>query len=75
MMWSGTSRFEFYGKSMETDTTTWSEFSNGGKAIVEQILGSEERNKSRGAELWESPSGTRAGKLIIWVTPFKIEKL
>ena len=35
---------EFDGKSMETETTTWSEFPNGGKAIVEQILASEERN-------------------------------
>ena len=25
-------------KSMETETTTWSEFPNGGKAIVEKIL-------------------------------------
>ena len=29
---------------METETTTWSEFPNGGKAIVEQIVVSEERN-------------------------------
>ena len=29
---------------METETATWPEFPNGGKAIVEQILGSEERN-------------------------------
>ena len=29
---------------METETTTWSEFSNGGNAIVEQILASEEIN-------------------------------
>ena len=34
---------EFDGKSMETETT-WSEFPNGGKAIVEQILASEEIN-------------------------------
>ena len=32
------------GKSLETETTTWSEFPNGEKAIVEQILVSEERN-------------------------------
>ena len=32
---------------METETTTWSEFPNGGLAIVEQILASEERNKSK----------------------------
>ena len=41
------SYFEFIGKSMETETTTWSEFPNGGKAIVEQILASEEINKSK----------------------------
>ena len=29
---------------METETTTWSEFYNGGKAIAEQILASEEIN-------------------------------
>ena len=29
---------------METETTTWSEYPNGGKAIVDQILASEERN-------------------------------
>ena len=48
---------------METETTTWSEFPNGGKAIVEQILASEERKKSKRAGLWESQSGIRVGKL------------
>ena len=46
MQWNGTSCCELVGKSMETETTTWSEFPKGGKAIVEQILASEERNKS-----------------------------
>ena len=32
---------------METETATQSEFPNGGKAIVEQILASEERHKSK----------------------------
>ena len=36
---------------METETTTWSEFPNGGKVIVEQILASEEINKSKRAGL------------------------
>ena len=36
---------------METDTTTWSEFPNGGKAVVKQILASEEINKFKGAGL------------------------
>ena len=39
---------EFTEKLMETDTTTWLEFSNGGKAIAEQTLASEEKiQKSR----------------------------
>ena len=54
MQWNGASYFEFIGKSMETVTTTWSEFLNRGKAIVEQILVTEERNKSKRVELWES---------------------
>ena len=49
--------FEFERKSMETETTTWTEFPNWGKAIVEQILSSEEMNKFKGAGLWESQSG------------------
>ena len=47
MLWNGTSRCELVGKSVETETTTLSEFPNGGKAIVEQILASEEINKSK----------------------------
>ena len=39
---------------METETTTWSEFPSGGKAVVEQILALEERKKSKRAGLWES---------------------
>ena len=31
---------------MEAETTTWSEFPNGEKAIGELILASEDRNKS-----------------------------
>ena len=57
MRWNGASRCEFDGKSMETEATTWSEFPNGGKVIVEQILASEEINKSKRAGLWESQSG------------------
>ena len=67
MWWNGASRFEFDRKYMETGTPTWSEFPNGGKAIVEQILASQEKNKSKRAGLWESQSGIRVGKLNIWV--------
>ena len=57
MRWNGASHCELVGKSMETETTTWSEFSNGGKAIVE-----EEINQSKIAGLWESQSGIRVEK-------------
>ena len=52
MKWA--SHCEYDGKSIENKTTTWSEFSNGGKAIVELMLASEEMNKSTRAGLWES---------------------
>ena len=44
MQWNGESHCEYDGKSIETETRTWSESPNGGKAIVEQILASEEIN-------------------------------
>ena len=75
MQWNGASCYELVGKSMETETTTWSESPNGGKAIVEQILASEERNKSKRPWLWESQSGIWVGKLSIWVRWSEIEKL
>ena len=49
MQWNGASRCEYDGKSMKTET--WSEFPNRQKAIVEQILASEEINKSKRAGL------------------------
>ena len=58
---------------METETKTWSEFPNGGKAIVEQILASEEKNKFKRAGLWKSQSGIRVGMLTIWVRSFETE--
>ena len=51
MQWNGTSCFVYLGKSLETETTAWSEFPNRRKAIVEQILESEEMNKSKRAGL------------------------
>ena len=74
MQWNEASRYELDGKSMKTETTTWSEFSNGGKAIVEQIVASEEMNKSERAGLWESQPGIWVGKLTIWVRSFGTEK-
>ena len=75
MQWNGASHWEYDGKSMETETTIWPEFPNGGKAIVEQTLASEERNKSKRAGLWESQSEISLGKLAIWLRSFEIEKL
>ena len=46
--------------------------SSGGKAIVEQILASEERHKSKSAGLRESQSGILVGKFTIWVRSFEI---
>ena len=56
MRWNGAPCCEFDGKSMETERTTWSEFPNEEKAIVEQILASGEINKSKKARMWESQS-------------------
>ena len=44
-------------------------------AIVEQILATEERNKSKRAGLRESQSGIRVGNLTFLVRSFEIEKL
>ena len=51
MQWNGASHFEFDRESMETETTTWIEFPNEGKATVEQIIAPEERKKSKRAVL------------------------
>ena len=75
MQWNRTSCYEFDRKSMETEMTKWSEFLNGGKTIVEQILTSKEKNKFKRAGLWESQSGIRVGKLTILAKPVEIEKL
>ena len=44
---------------METETTTWSEFPNGGKAINEQVLMSEERKKSKRAGVESHSQGSK----------------
>ena len=75
MQWNGASCCEFDGKSMETEATIRSEFPNGGKVIVEQLLTSEEKNKSKKAGLWESYSGIQVGKWTIWVRSLEIDKL
>ena len=63
MRWNGASSLEVEGRSIETETTTWSEVSNGGKGIAERIIASEEINKSKRAGLWESQSGIQVEKL------------
>ena len=54
MWWNMASSFEFEVKSMEMETTTWSEFPSGEKAIFEEILVPTGRNKSNRAGPWES---------------------
>ena len=71
MPWNKEFHCEFDGKSMGTETT-WSEFPNERKAIVEQTL---ERKKSKRAGLQESQSGIRIGNSTIWVRSFEIGKL
>ena len=71
MWWNGVSYCEIDEKSMGTKTTKWWEFSNGGKATVEQILVSEERNISKKAGQSESQLGIQGEKLTIWVRPLK----
>ena len=46
MRWNKVFCFEFEGMTMETEIIAWSEFPNGEKTIVEQILASEERNQN-----------------------------
>ena len=67
MKWNRVFHFELDGKSMETETATWSEFDcrTPLNAIVEQIVASEERKKSKRAGLWQSQSEIRVGKLTI----------
>ena len=50
---------------MATETSKRSGFLNGGKGTVEQIVASEEINKSKRAGFLESQSGIRVGKLTI----------
>ena len=70
MQWNRASHFEFDGKSMETETTTWAESPTRGKAIVEQTLASEERNPKE--QDCESQFGINVRKLTIWVRSFEI---
>ena len=51
MWWNMASPFYFIGKLLENGTTIWPEFSIGVKALLEQILVSEKRNKSKRAGL------------------------
>ena len=64
MRCNGASHCEFNRKSIETETTTRSEFSNGGRAIVEQILASEvEIQKSKIVKVTIRDSGRKANDL------------
>ena len=60
-------------KTQLKQTVTWSEFPNEGKAMIEQILASEERKKYKREGLWKSQSGIGVVKLTIWARPFEME--
>ena len=73
MWWAEAPRCEFDGTLMETETKL-SEFPNGEKVIAEQVLDSEEINKSKGV----GQSGItvrsviRVGKLTIRIRSFEM---
>ena len=67
--------FGFEGKSTETEATIWSELSNEARSAFQQILGSEDRNRSKKKGLWESNSEIWVGELFILVRSIQIEKL
>ena len=59
----------------EIEAATKSQFPYSGKGIVKQILASEEIVKSKKETgLKELQSGIQAGKVIIWVRSFGLEK-
>ena len=60
-----------FTENLWKQTTRWSEFPNGKKAIVEQILPSEGRNSKE--QDFESQSGIQVGKLTICVRTFEIK--
>ena len=66
MRWNGAPHCELDGNSMETETTTWTEFPNRGKAIAEQMLASKEINKSKRAGQWQPQSGIQEGKFTVY---------
>ena len=68
--------FEIDQKSIKIETI-WSEFSNGRKAIAEQILRSEEIYKFKWLRLWQTQSGIWVGTLSSGIRSFEIieEKL
>ena len=69
MWWNGASCCEFDGKLMVTETT-WSEFPNGGKAIVEEMLASEEEKTPKGKimriTVWDPSRKVNHVSKIIW---------
>ena len=69
MQWNRAFRFEFIGNSVVTETT-WSEFPNGGKAIVEEMLASEEEKTPKGKimriTVWDPSRKVNHVSKIIW---------
>ena len=68
------------GKLTETETTTWSEFPNGEKTIVEQIPASEESikiQKSRNMRItvWDASKKVNHLSKVIWVNYNRVHQI
>ena len=61
MQWKKPFIFKFERNSMKTEETISSKLCNGGKIIAEQILASNDRNKSEKSGLQESQSAIQLG--------------
>ena len=73
MRWNMASHSQFYGKSLQTETTTWSEFPNGVKAFVKQIL--DQKRELKKSMTVRVTVWIWVGKLTNWRRSFEVEKL
>ena len=65
MRWNKASHCQDDGKSMKTETATWSEFPNGGKAIVEQVPVSRKKEIQK----------RRTVRITVWDLSWKVSHL
>ena len=75
MPWNIASHSEFHGKSLQTKTTTRSEFPNGVKAVVKKNTSIRRNKQIKKSTMVRVTVGIWVGKLINWVRSFEVEKL